>query len=113
MTRYDFIGKSAKPGTAAPPQPQRLAIRMLKSLLEEEGLNLPQGQWNPSSMEKIQNLLCAVRRGKRRRFSFLFDPQTRVPVCHFEINAGEKGLIFAYDSDIYSSDVWLRLLFQD
>lgn len=37
----------------------------------------------------------------------MFDPQTRVPVANFEINAGEKGLIFAYDSDIYSSDVRL------
>ena len=37
---YDFIGKSAKPGAAAPPQAQRLATELLKSLLEEEGLNL-------------------------------------------------------------------------
>ena len=37
----------------------------------------------------------------------MFDPQTRVPVSSFEINAGEKGLIFAYDPYIFSSDVWL------
>jgi len=33
---YDFIGKSAKPGTAAPPQAQRLDTELLKSLLEEK-----------------------------------------------------------------------------
>ena len=37
---YDLIGKSAKPGAAASPQAQRLATELLKSLLEEEGLNL-------------------------------------------------------------------------
>jgi len=105
---YDFIGKSAKPGAAAPPQAQRLATELLKSLLEEEGLNLAS-----RTMESILDgenpgiFFAQFDGGKRQRFSFLFDPQTRVPVANFEINAGEKGLIFAYDSDIYSSDVWL------
>jgi hypothetical protein len=105
---YDFIGKSAKPGAAAPPQAQRLATELLKSLLEEEGLNLAS-----RTMESILDgenpgiFFAQFDGGKRRRFSFLFDPQTRVPVANFEINAGEKGVIFAYDSDIYSSDVWL------
>lgn len=105
---YDFIGKGAKPGAAAPPQAQRLATELLKSLLEEEGLNLAS-----RTLESILDgedpgiFFAQFDGGKRRRFSFLFDPQTRVPVANFEINAGEKGLIFAYDSDIYSSDVWL------
>ena len=105
---YDLIGKSAKPGAAASPQAQRLATELLKSLLEEEGLNLAS-----RTMESILDgenpgiFFAQFDGGKWRRFSFLFDPQTRVPVANFEINAGEKGLIFAYDSDIYSSDVWL------
>ncbi len=105
---FDFIGKNAKPGTAAPPQAQHLAAELLKSLLEEEGLNLAS-----RTMESILDgenpgiFFAQFDGGKRRRFSFLFDPQTRVPVANFEINAGEKGLIFAYDSAIYSSDVWL------
>src|SRR5260370_31541032 len=37
---YDFIGKSAKHGAVAPPQAQRLATEVLRSLLEAEGLNL-------------------------------------------------------------------------
>jgi hypothetical protein len=105
---YDFIGKSAKPNAAAPPQAQRLATELLKTLLEEEGLNLAS-----RTMESILDgenpgiFFAQFDGGQRRRFSFVFDPQTRVPVANFEINAGEKGLIFAYDSDIYSSDVWL------
>jgi Peptidase family M1 domain len=105
---YDFIGKNAKPSAAPPPQAQRLATELLKSLLEEEGLNLAS-----RTMESILDgenpgiFFAQFDGGKRRRFSFLFDPQTRVPVANFEINAGEKGLLFAYDSDIFSSDVWL------
>jgi peptidase M1-like protein len=105
---YDFIGKTAKPRSAAPPQAQRLATELLKSLLEEDGLNLAS-----RTMESILDgenpgiFFAQFDGGKRRRFSFLFDPQTRVPVANFEINAGEKGLVFAYDSDIYSNDVWL------
>ena len=105
---YDFIGKSAKPGAAPPPQPQRLATELFMPLLEEEGLNLASRM-----MESILDgenpgiFFAQFDGGNRRRFSFLFDPQTRVPVANFEINAGEKGLIFAYDRDIFSSDVWL------
>jgi hypothetical protein len=35
------------------------------------------------------------------------DHQTRIPVANFRINAGEKGLIWKYDSDIYYTQVWL------
>jgi hypothetical protein len=37
---YSVIGKDAKSGAEAPPQAQRLATDLLKSLLEEQGLNL-------------------------------------------------------------------------
>src|SRR5882762_554216 len=37
---FDIIGKSSKPGAAAPSQAQHLATELLKSLLEEEGINL-------------------------------------------------------------------------
>jgi len=105
---YDVIGKGAKPGAAVPPQAQHLATELLKSLLEENGLNL--ASRTLESILDAENpgiFFAQFDGGKRRRFSFLFDPQTRVPVTNFEINAGEKGLIFAYDSFIYSSDVWL------
>jgi hypothetical protein len=45
--------------------------------------------------------------GKRGRFSFMLDHQNRIPVANFSINAGEKGLIWAYDSDLYYTQVWL------
>src|SRR5207245_8863173 len=37
---YAFIGKVSKPGAAVPPQAQRLATELLKSLLVEEGVKL-------------------------------------------------------------------------
>ena len=104
----DFIGKGAKQGAAAPPQAQRLATELLGSLLEEEGLNL-----SSRTLESILDaeqpgiFFAQFNGGKRGRFSYLFDPQNRIPVANFGINAGEKGIIFARDPDIFSSDVWL------
>jgi aminopeptidase N len=36
----------------------------------------------------------------------VFDYQTRIPTDYFGINAGERGLIFKYDSGLYGNDVW-------
>lgn len=105
---YEVIGKGAKPAAAAPPQAQRLATELLKSLLEENGLNLASRMMESIVDGEDQGIFFAqFDGGKRKRFSFLLDPQTRVPVANFEIDAGEKGIVFAYDPDIYSSDVWL------
>ena len=51
--------------------------------------------------------LVQLEGGKRGRFTYLFDPQSRIPVSSFGINAGEKGLIFAYDESLFSSDTRL------
>lgn len=105
---YKIIGKDAESGAEAPPQAQRLATDLLKSLLEEQGINLASRMLESIINHEDPGIFFAqFDGGKRRRFSFLFDPQTRVPVSNFEIDAGEKGLIFAYDPDIFSSDVWL------
>ncbi|MCO6509473.1 MAG: hypothetical protein J5I65_01660 [Aridibacter famidurans] len=45
--------------------------------------------------------------GKRGRFGFVFDPQTRVPTDQFSINGGEKGLIYKYTNSLYDNEVWL------
>src|SRR5205814_5218539 len=45
--------------------------------------------------------------GKRGRFTFLLDYQNRIPVAYFEINGGEKGLIFHYKSAEYFNEIWM------
>jgi hypothetical protein len=35
------------------------------------------------------------------------DYQNRIPVANFRINGGERGLIFKYESEIESNEVWL------
>jgi len=45
--------------------------------------------------------------GKRGRFSYIFDPQGRIPTADFEINGGEKGLIYAYRSSMSYPEVWM------
>ena len=43
--------------------------------------------------------------GKAGRFNYILDPQNRIPSSNFGINAGEKGIIFAYDQG--NVDVWM------
>jgi len=45
--------------------------------------------------------------GRRGRFNHLFDPQTRMPVANFNVNAGEKGVIFARQESIKVSEIWM------
>ncbi|MBK9164774.1 MAG: hypothetical protein IPM21_12875 [Acidobacteria bacterium] len=43
--------------------------------------------------------------GKFGDFSYLFDPQTRIPAANFGLNGGEKGVIFNYLRAIGDSEV--------
>lgn len=51
-------------------------------------------------------------KGKRGRFTLLLDYQGRLPVSALGLNAGEKGVIFAYDSDIDDNDIWMAFYSQ-
>lgn len=46
-------------------------------------------------------------KGSRAPFTFVFDPQGRVPASVFQINAGEKGLIFQHRGGMGDNDMWL------
>ena len=45
--------------------------------------------------------------GKRDRFNLLIDHQNRIPVANFDLNGGEKGMIFSYRSSLYGNDMWM------
>jgi hypothetical protein len=48
--------------------------------------------------------------GRLDRFNVLIDHQHRLPVSHFGINGGEKGLVFAYKPIIFTSEVWMAFI---
>lgn len=45
--------------------------------------------------------------GKRGRFSLVLDYQNRLPVVNFDLNGGEKGIIFSYSSSDDENEVWM------
>lgn len=84
-----------------------LAAEFPTRFLKETGVNISARQ-----LESILNretpgvFLIQCDGGQRGRFTYIFDPQTRIPVAAFGINAGEKGLIFAYDR-VMGNEVWM------
>lgn len=45
--------------------------------------------------------------GKRGRFNFVLDYQNRIPVANFDLNGGERGIIFSYNSSDDENEVWM------
>jgi hypothetical protein len=86
----------------------RLAAGLDKRILEETGANLSARQLISMVNQESPGFFFAEFDGGRRgRFAFLLDYQARVPVANFQINAGERGLIFAFDSNTFSPQVWM------
>jgi hypothetical protein len=51
--------------------------------------------------------LTQFDKGRRGRFTYLVDPLARLLGSAFEINGGEKVLLFAYASSSYTNDMWI------
>ena len=87
---------------------QKLAREADERTMRQVGANLPARlAISMLNAEKPGFFFATFDGGKRGRFSMLLDHQTRIPVANFGINAGEKGLIWAYDSPLYFTVVWL------
>ncbi|HET9528632.1 MAG TPA: M1 family aminopeptidase [Pyrinomonadaceae bacterium] len=97
----------AQPGPAND-RAQKLALENDGRLMRETGANIPaRVAVSVLNGEKPGFFLATFDGGRRGRFSMVLDYQNRIPVANFDINAGEKGLIWAYNSAIYSPEVWL------
>lgn len=104
---FDFIGKEKRDG-AASEQAQKLASESGARFLKETGANLASRlALSIANGERAGVFFANFDGGRLDRFSFLLDPQTRIPTASFGINAGEKGLIFAHKSEIYDNEVWM------
>src|SRR5262249_1976785 len=89
-----------KPRSTSPPaEAARPASEFEARVLEETGLNVSARETESIANKETPGFFVAqFAGGKRGRFTFLLDAQTRVPTANFGINAGETGLIFAYNS---------------
>jgi hypothetical protein len=107
---FNLIGKAAPPRepVPGPPAAQKLATDFEPQLLKETGLNLSARLAASIVNGETPGVFFATFDGGRRgRFSYALDQQNRIPVSKFDINGGEKGLIFAYQQAIYSNETWL------
>lgn len=90
---------------------QKLARETDERTLRESGANLSaRVAISLLNMEKPGFFFANFAGGKRGRFSVVLDHQNRIPVGNFGIDAGEKGIIWSYDSGLYYSQVWLAFL---
>lgn len=102
------FGELVTPTTAANDRAQKLARDTDERTLRETGANLAARlAISILNAEKPGFFFAAFDGGKRGRFSMLLDYQNRIPVANFNINAGEKGLLWSYDSDLYQTQVWM------
>jgi hypothetical protein len=107
---FDLIGGNKRAGDAATANPaaQKLAAESEPRVLKETGANISSRL--ALSLLNAENpglFFAAFDGGNRERFSYVFDPQTRIPTAFFGINGGEKGLIFSYKSSTNNNEVWM------
>ena len=92
---------------------QKLANEMEARVLKETGANLSARiALSVLNQEKPGFFYASFDGGKRGRFNLLLDYQNRLPVANFDINGGEKGLIYNYQSEIYNTEIWLAFYSQ-
>lgn len=104
---FDVIGKNRQ-DAAADASAQKLALDTDARILKETGANSA----SRLALSLLNNeqpgfFFATFDGGKRERFSYALDHQNRFPTYFFGINGGEKGMIFAYRSSIYSNETWL------
>ena len=98
----------ARSDITIPDQAKRLAAEVEARVTRETGVNLSARlAASVLNAEKPGVFFGQFDGGRRGRFSYVLDHQNRIPVASFNINAGEKGLVFAYQQPIFWNDVWL------
>ncbi len=105
---YSVLGEGSQQGSAPPLAAAKLAAELDQRVLKETGANLSARQMvSILNQESPGFFFGEFDGGKRGRFAFVLDSQTRIPVANFGINAGERGLIYTFDKYIFAPDVWM------
>lgn len=111
---YSVLGEGTEQGSVSSPAAAKLAAELDGRVLEETGANLSARQIvSIVNQESPGFFFAEFDGGKRGRFALLLDYQARIPVANFGINAGERGLIYAFDKSIWGPGVWMAFYAQD
>ena len=104
----DSIIGAGKTEGAASGTAVEFAIKLNDRILEQTGANIASRLTSSLLNNESPGFFFAdFDGGKRGRFSYVLDDQHRIPTNYFNINAGEKGLIFAYQSALLGNDIWM------
>lgn len=105
---FATIGANRRGDSPPSPQAQRLATDADSGLLRELGVNLAARiATSMANSEPAGVFFAQFDGGRRGKFNYVLDHNGRIPVANFNLNGGEKGVIFQYQSAIQFSDVWL------
>ena len=104
---FATIGQNRAEGTATS-EAQKLASEIGPRVREETGANIASRiAIAILNGEKSGFFFASFDGGQLGRFSYLLDPQCRIPTANFNLNGGEKGLIYSYRPSLLSSEVWM------
>jgi hypothetical protein len=110
---FEQLGQKPPSGQASA-SVQKLADEMEARVSKQTGANLSARiALSFLNQEKPGFFFASFDGGKRGRFNLVLDHQTRLPVANFDINGGEKGLIYNYQSEIYNTEIWLAFYSQE
>lgn len=105
---FDVIGKTRHEGGAASDRAQKLVFDVESHILKETGANLSSRiTLSILNNEKPGFFFASIDGGRRGRFSFVYDPQNRIPVAYFDLNGGERGMIFSYEDQVIGNNIWM------
>lgn len=110
---FDVIRK-AVPGINAdsviPGEAVSLAKELDPRMMEETGANISSRLLiSLANNESPGFFVAQFDKGRRDRFTFLLDPQARIPGDVFGINGGEKVMLFTYAPYSYINDIWMAV----
>ena len=93
---------------------QRLATNFGPEMLKDAGTNIA-GRLSISLLnhESPGIFIAQFDKGKRGKFTYVFDPQTRIPTAVFRLNGGEKGVIFWYNAELYRNELLMAFLSEE
>jgi hypothetical protein len=105
-----IIGNGMDANAAASGEAQSLAKELDQKLLKETGANISARLLIGLSNKEAEGFFLGRFDNK---FTYIFDPQTRLPGSAFNVNGGEKTLLFTYNTSQYFNDMWITATSED
>ena len=104
----DIIGKGMDADAPVASDARKLASELEPRLLKETGANISARLLlSLVNQESPGIFLAQFDKGKLGRFTYLVDPQARIPGSAFGINGGEKTILFSYANNFFFNDLWI------